>query len=402
VEGFGLGLAIAEAAIVAHRGTIRAENAEGGGDWIGAEDSEEEGDEDDKNKSNLSSFVVDDEAARREKGYISANDAGQDTDEDSLLSIDAITQKMASQTLEEKPVPKHATKTEESASDSENGSEDESADNSDESEEYASDSVSDEDDWDTRRRAKNMPVVASAKIRELVKILRKEVDEHKFIVFSQFTSMLDIVEPFLEDEGFEYTRYDGSMKNDDREASLNRLRKDKNTRVLLCSLKCGSLGLNLTAATRVVIIEPFWNPVCHRISPFPLIDDTTNLVADVSIQFIEEQAIDRVHRLTQTVDVTVYKLTVKDTVEERILDLQEKKRLLAEQAIEGGMKKGALKLGLNEIIDLFKPTHHFEDAPNEVGGVGDTQQAMRDAASVMRRKPAGPKRQESEIYGRRW
>lgn len=66
------------------------------------------------------------------------------------------------------------------------------------------------------------------------------------------------------------------------------------------------------------------------------------------------------------------------------------------------MKKGALKLGLNEIIDLFKPTHHFEDAPNEVGGVGDTQQAMRDAASVMRRKPAGLKKQESEIYGRRW
>lgn len=244
------------------------ENAEGGGDWIGVEDSEEDDDEDDKNKSNLSSFVVDDEAARREKGYISANDAGQDTDEDSLLSIEAITQKMASQTLEEKPVSKRGAKPEESASDSESESEDESVDNSDQSEEYASDSLSDQDDWDTRRRAKNMPVVASAKIRELVKILRKEVDEHKFIVFSQFTSMLDIVEPFLEDEGFEYTRYDGSMKNDDREASLNRLRKDKNTRILLCSLKCGSLGLNLTAATRVVIIEPFWNPVCHSFPPF--------------------------------------------------------------------------------------------------------------------------------------
>lgn len=106
--------------------------------------------------------------------------------------------------------------------------------------------------------------------------------------------------------------------------------------------------------------------------------------------------------MTQTVDVTVYKLTVKDTVEERILDLQERKRLLAEQAIEGGMKKGALKLGLNEIIDLFKPTHHFEESLGQVSGISDTQQAMRDTSSVMRRKPAGPKREESEVYGRRW
>lgn len=100
--------------------------------------------------------------------------------------------------------------------------------------------------------------------------------------------------------------------------------------------------------------------------------------------------------------MTVYKLTVQDTVEERILELQEKKRLLAEHAIEGGMKKGALKLGIKEIIDLFKPSSHFEDAPDQVGGIGDTRQAMMDTASVMRRKPAGPKREESEIYGRRW
>lgn len=98
----------------------------------------------------------------------------------------------------------------------------------------------------------------------------------------------------------------------------------------------------------------------------------------------------------------MYKLTVEDTVEERILELQDKKRLLAEHAIEGGMKKGALKLGLNEIIELFKPSSHFDDAPEVLGGVGDTRQAMRDAAAVMRRKPAGPKRQESEVYGRRW
>lgn len=104
-------------------------------------------------------------------------------------------------------------------------------------------------------------IVSSTKITYLLKILAKEAAEHKFIVFSQFTSMLDLIEPFLKQKGFKFTRYDGSMKNDMREASLQKLRNDKNCRILLCSLKCGSLGLNLTAATRVVILEPFWNPV---------------------------------------------------------------------------------------------------------------------------------------------
>ena len=128
------------------------------------------------------------------------------------------------------------------------------------SEDDEDDSESDsEDSLETRQKAKKL--IASTKIRDLIKILRKESSFHKFIVFSQFTSMLDLIEPFLRREGFVFTRYDGKMRNDHREASLERLRNDKRTRVLLCSLKCGSLGLNLTAASRVVILEPFWNPV---------------------------------------------------------------------------------------------------------------------------------------------
>ena len=103
----------------------------------------------------------------------------------------------------------------------------------------------------------------STKIKHVLKILHKEAPEHKFIIFSQFTSMLDLVEPFLKRDGLKYTRYDGSMRNDLREASLSRLRNDPGCRILLCSLKCGSLGLNLTAATRVIILEPFWNPVSY-------------------------------------------------------------------------------------------------------------------------------------------
>lgn len=103
-------------------------------------------------------------------------------------------------------------------------------------------------------------ITTSAKIQHLLKILQRESATHKFIVFSQFTSMLDLIEPFLRRDNLVFTRYDGSMRNDHREASLERLRNNSKCRVLLCSLKCGSLGLNLTAASRVVILEPFWNP----------------------------------------------------------------------------------------------------------------------------------------------
>lgn len=120
-----------------------------------------------------------------------------------------------------------------------------------------------EDIYDSRGNR----LAISTKIKYLLEILRNEKqDNKKVIVFSQFTSMLDLIEPFLHREGMVFTRYDGSMRNDVREASLTRLRESKQGKnwcgVLLCSLKCGALGLNLTAASRVVLLEPFWNPVC--------------------------------------------------------------------------------------------------------------------------------------------
>ncbi|KAI5206234.1 hypothetical protein E4T38_03970 [Aureobasidium subglaciale] len=190
-----------------------------------------------------------------------------------------------------------------------------------------SDAESEEGEGDISYSGPTGVEAASTKIRRLLRILHAETPEHKTIVFSQFTSMLDLIEPHLQKSAIRYVRYDGGMRNDAREASLKSLRDDTKTRVLLCSLKCGSLGLNLTAASRVVLIEPFWNP------------------------FVEEQAIDRVHRLNQTVDVRVFKLTVGNTVEERIIELQEKKRELAKAAIEGG--KAVAKLTMKDIMSLF-------------------------------------------------
>ena len=174
------------------------ENAEGGGHWIGSDDSE--------------------------------------TDDESSLKV--LSQK-------KKVIPFDTTDEDSNQSSEESDSPEESVD-------YES------EDSNSPNKTR---VVASTKIRELVKILHREAASHKFIVYSQFTSMLDLIEPFMKAEGFKYCRYDGKMRNDLREASLEKLRNDKGIRVLLCSLKCGSLGLNLTAASRVVILEPFWNPV---------------------------------------------------------------------------------------------------------------------------------------------
>lgn len=355
------------------------ENAEGDGETINTEDSEED---ESREGSRLDSFVVDDEEDTKSEDLKRAIETA-DSDDDDLESISALHTR-----LSQKPSQADDQADEGSDADSESG--DESSSVSDEGiseSELHGDSDSDDDSslHYSRARRQKVPsqkvphVLASAKIRQLISILHEEVQEHKFIVFSQFTSMLDLVEPFLRKEGMKYVRYDGGMKNDAREASLHSLRNDKNTRVLLCSLRCGALGLNLTAASRVVILEPFWNP------------------------FVEEQAIDRVHRLTQTVDVIVYKLTVENTVEARILELQEKKRLLAATTIEGGAKKESLKLGLKEMLDLFKHmgsgrTRDDHDSADE----DDSVVSVRNIEGMVSNKSRPKGKQESAVYGRRW
>lgn len=264
-----------------------------------------------------------------------------------------------------------------------------------ESEEEEEESTSDEEHSGSEEGDASQPsIISSTKIRQLLKILKNDSGTHKYIVFSFFTSMLDLIEPFLDRHNLRYVRYDGAMRNDMREASLESLRKKDDVRILLCSLRAGSLGLNLTAASRVVILEPFWNP------------------------FVEEQAIDRVHRLNQTTDVIVHKLTIKGSVEERILELQERKRELAKQTIEGQKGLGAGKLTLQDMMKLFG--HEGErDAKLDMIGMKDGRSLLdrdRDSEStgtISSRYPDEPRRQlqhpgrnnerkEHPVYGRRW
>lgn len=187
-------------------------------------------------------------------------------------------------------------------------------------------------------------LIISTKIERMMNVLqqtRQRDATAKTIIFSQFTSMLDLIEPFLKKQGHKFARYDGSMPNAKREASLDALRGDSATTILLISLKCGSLGLNLTAAEQVILLDVWWNPS------------------------VEDQAVDRAHRIGQLRDVNVYKITIKDTVEDRILVLQENKRKLAEGALGDGDKaKSKLnKLSIRDIMYLFR--HDSKDAESD-------------------------------------
>ncbi|CAE6486307.1 unnamed protein product [Rhizoctonia solani] len=184
---------------------------------------------------------------------------------------------------------------------------------------------------------------SSAKIRRMIEIL-EEIDERsegddKTIVFSQFTTMLDLIEPFLKDAGIGYSRLDGSMVPKDREVALEKIRNSSRTKVILISFKAGSTGLNLTACNNVILVDLWWNPA------------------------LEDQAFDRAHRLGQTKDVHIYKLTIPETVEERILKLQDAKRDLAKAALSGD-KLSNNKLRLDDIMKLFNKREH-EDSDED-------------------------------------
>jgi SNF2 family DNA or RNA helicase len=149
---------------------------------------------------------------------------------------------------------------------------------------------------------------SSAKLDVLLPQLREVFDEgHKTLVFSQFTSKLAIVKQRLDEEGSPYAYLDGRMR--DRQARVQQFQDDSDCKVFLISVKAGGLGLNLTAADYTFLLDPSWNPA------------------------VESQAIERAHRIGQTRPVFAYRLIARDTVEEKVLQLQAEKRARANAII---------------------------------------------------------------------
>ena len=149
----------------------------------------------------------------------------------------------------------------------------------------------------------------SIKLDELVREITENMSNHKALVFSQFLGMLALIREKLDELGVKYEYFDGSTTAPDRQKAIDGFQNDDTCRVFLISLKAGGVGLNLTAADYVYIVDPWWNPA------------------------VEQQAIDRTHRIGQTKNIFAYRMICKDTVEDKILSLQEKKRALAADLI---------------------------------------------------------------------
>ena len=172
------------------------------------------------------------------------------------------------------------------------------------------------------------PTNASGKLEMFGELLEEVIDGgHRVLVFSQFVSMLTLLKERLTAEAIEYCYLDGSTT--DRGAVVERFQKTATIPVFLISLKAGGVGLNLTGADTVIHFDPWWNPA------------------------VEDQATDRAHRIGQTRVVTSYKLITRDTVEEKILLLQQKKRDIIKATL-GSEEELAEALSWEDIQELLE------------------------------------------------
>jgi len=155
-------------------------------------------------------------------------------------------------------------------------------------------------------------------VSKLILILEDlQKKKEKSIVFSQFTSFFDLLEIPLNHKGMKFLRYDGRLSQKQKEKVLKEFSESQDKLVLLMSLKAGGVGLNLTAASNVFLMDPWWNPA------------------------VEEQAIMRIHRIGQKRAVQVRRFIVKDTVEERMQQVQVRKQRMISGALTDEEVRGA-------------------------------------------------------------
>ncbi len=186
------------------------------------------------------------------------------------------------------------------------------------------------------RQAANHPALVleetdagSGKLNELSSRIEEVIaGNHKALIFSQFTSMLRLIKGLVEEKEIQYVYLDGSTPGAQRAKCVKRFQENEETKLFLISLKAGGLGLNLTAADYVFLVDPWWNPA------------------------VEQQAIDRTHRIGQTKNIFTYHLISAGTIEEKILSLQKRKKQLAKDILSS--REDILKtLSKDDIRFLF-------------------------------------------------
>ncbi|KAG0043345.1 hypothetical protein BGZ83_011525 [Gryganskiella cystojenkinii] len=181
----------------------------------------------------------------------------------------------------------------------------------------------------------------------------------KSVVFSQWTSMLDLIEDGLRENNIKFTRLDGTMQRSDRTAAMMQFKERPDVSVILISLKAGGVGLNLTSAQRVYLMDPHWNPS------------------------VESQAIDRIHRLGQTKAVDVIRFIIKESIEENILELQKRKTELSDMTFaEKLSKQEVLKRRLEDLKYLFQGSSEIMKKARNGGGGGSGGQILTNDSTT--------------------
>jgi SNF2 family DNA or RNA helicase len=186
----------------------------------------------------------------------------------------------------------------------------------------------------------------SAKLAALVDLLVELRDEgHRALVFSQFTSFLDLARPLLVEAGLRTLTLDGSTPAAERDERVRAFQAGQ-ADVFLLSLRAGGTGLNLTAATYVIHLDPWWNPA------------------------VEDQATDRAHRIGQERPVTVIRLVARGTIEEEVLALHEEKRQLAASILDGADVAG--HMGTDDLLALIRRSGSSAQEDDDDGDPLDT------------------------------
>ncbi|KAG5984447.1 hypothetical protein E4U55_004791 [Claviceps digitariae] len=307
-------------------------NAESDSDEEEDSDSEDEADEVD-DKGNLKGFIVDDEEDEKEE-----DDAvGKIEEDDELADLEALKMEASLREQKErrrKQIDKKQKKEEKKKKKKRNKGKEKKLDVKPSMlKSLRLEAAKNRDAYKKYMRYLRKTWMPAAKVSECMNILTRINHDtgDKTIVFSQWTLLLDLIEVAMWHEKVSYRtlRYDGSMTGDQRSGAAQTFRDDPNARVMLVSLRAGNAGLNLTAANRVIIMDPFWNP------------------------YIEMQAIDRTYRIGQQREVQVYRILTQMTVEDRIVQLQEKKKEIVEAALDETESMKIGRLNVNELKFLF-------------------------------------------------
>jgi len=172
----------------------------------------------------------------------------------------------------------------------------------------------------------------SSKTEAMMSIINATLKDplSKIVIFSQWTSFLNIIQTQLTTSSIPFIRIDGTMSASQRDDSISSLDSDPNSRVLLASLAVCSVGLNLVSADTVIMADSWWAPA------------------------VEDQAVDRVHRLGQTRKCTVWRLVMEDSIEERVLEIQGQKRELVGKAFKEDVKRGKGRRSEGRMGDIVR------------------------------------------------